>query len=98
MIGTWIAINQYQTGFIGAIIVGFFAGFVVRQLKRIALPDSMSSLGSIFIYPLVGTFVTCGAVMWLIGAPIASSMLWLNQFWHRWPIPAKWCSERYWGR
>ncbi len=24
MIGTWIAINQYQTGFIGAIIVGFF--------------------------------------------------------------------------
>ncbi|MBU5868531.1 PTS transporter subunit EIIC, partial [Vibrio cholerae O1] len=80
MIGTWIAINQYQTGFIGAIIVGFFAGFVVRQLKRIALPDSMSSLGSIFIYPLVGTFVTCGAVMWLIGAPIASSMLWLNQF------------------
>ncbi|KAA1207441.1 fructose-specific PTS transporter subunit EIIC [Vibrio cholerae] len=80
MIGTWIAINQYQTGFIGAIIVGFFAGFVVCQLKRIALPDSMSSLGSIFIYPLVGTFVTCGAVMWLIGAPIASSMLWLNQF------------------
>ncbi|HGF7365882.1 TPA: fructose-specific PTS transporter subunit EIIC [Vibrio cholerae] len=80
MIGTWIAINQYQTGFIGAIIVGFFAGFVVRQLKRIALPDSMSSLGSIFIYPLVGTFVTCGAVMWLIGVPIASSMLWLNQF------------------
>lgn len=80
MIGTWIAINQYQTGFIGAIIVGFFAGFVVRQLKKITLPDSMSSLGSIFIYPLVGTFVTCGAVMWLIGSPIASSMLWLNQF------------------
>ncbi|MFL1906597.1 fructose-specific PTS transporter subunit EIIC [Plesiomonas shigelloides] len=80
MIGTWIAVNHYHTGFFGAIIVGFFAGFVVRQLKKIHLPDSMSSLSSIFIYPLVGTFVTCGAVMWLIGSPIAQSMLWLNQF------------------
>ena len=30
-------------------------------IKKIQLPDSMSSLGSIFIYPLVGTFVTSGA-------------------------------------
>ncbi|WP_180983167.1 fructose-specific PTS transporter subunit EIIC, partial [Vibrio vulnificus] len=80
MIGTWIAVNQYHTGFLGAIIVGFWAGFVVRQLKKIELPDSMSSLGSIFIYPLLGTFITCGAIMWVIGSPIASSMLWLNQF------------------
>ncbi|TXY22146.1 PTS fructose transporter subunit IIA [Vibrio mimicus] len=80
MIGTWIAVNQYHTGFLGAIIVGFFAGFVVRQLKKIELPESMSSLGSIFIYPLVGTFITCSAIMWLIGSPLASSMLWLNQF------------------
>ncbi|ENM5737976.1 PTS sugar transporter subunit IIA [Vibrio mimicus] len=80
MIGTWIAVNQYHTGFLGAIIIGFFAGFVVRQLKKIELPDSMSSLGSIFIYPLVGTFITCSAIMWLIGSPLASSMLWLNQF------------------
>lgn len=40
MIGTWIAINQYQTYFIGAIIVGFFAGFVVRQLKESLSPTA----------------------------------------------------------
>ncbi|OZS42953.1 fructose-specific PTS transporter subunit EIIC [Photobacterium sanguinicancri] len=80
MIGSWIAVNHYHTGFLGAIVVGFFAGFVVRMLKKIALPDSMSSLGSIFIYPLVGTFATCGAVMWLIGAPIASAMITLNEW------------------
>ncbi|QIL85332.1 PTS transporter subunit EIIA [Vibrio sp. HDW18] len=80
MIGTWIAVNQYDTGFIGAMVVGFFAGFVVCQLKKIPLPESMISLGSIFIYPLFGTFITCGTIMWLIGSPIASSMLWLNQF------------------
>ncbi|MDO6541698.1 fructose-specific PTS transporter subunit EIIC [Photobacterium sanguinicancri] len=80
MIGSWIAVNHYHTGFLGAIVVGFFAGFVVRMLKKITLPDSMSSLGSIFIYPLVGTFATCGAVMWLIGAPIASAMITLNEW------------------
>lgn len=52
----WIAVQHYQTGFLGAILVGFIAGFVVNQLKRIKLPDSMTSLGSIFIYPLIGTF------------------------------------------
>nr|WP_261859100.1 fructose-specific PTS transporter subunit EIIC [Photobacterium sanguinicancri] len=80
MIGSWIAVNHYHTGFLGAIVVGFFAGFVVRMLKKITLPDSMSSLGSIFICPLVGTFATCGAVMWLIGAPIASAMITLNEW------------------
>ncbi|OAN11670.1 PTS fructose transporter subunit IIA [Photobacterium jeanii] len=80
MIGSWVAVNHYHTGFLGAIVVGFFAGFVVQMLKKITLPDSMSSLGSIFIYPLVGTFATCGAVMWLIGNPIASAMLMLNEW------------------
>ncbi|MCG9680226.1 fructose-specific PTS transporter subunit EIIC [Vibrio sp. Isolate24] len=78
MIGAWIAVSHYNTGFLGAIVVGFFAGFVVWLLKKIQLPDSMMSLGSIFIYPLIGTFVTCGAVMWLIGSPIATAMTVMN--------------------
>ncbi|GAB2652161.1 fructose-specific PTS transporter subunit EIIC [Vibrio panuliri] len=80
MIGSWIAVSHYNTGFLGAIIVGFIAGFTVNALKKITLPDSMVSLSSIFIYPLVGTFVTCGAVMWLIGAPIATTMALLNEW------------------
>ncbi|MBB1314901.1 MULTISPECIES: PTS fructose transporter subunit EIIC [Aliivibrio] len=80
MIGSWIAVQQYNTGFLGAIVVGFFAGFVVLNLKKIKLPDSMTSLGSIFIYPLVGTFITCAAVMWLIGAPIANAMTSMNEW------------------
>ena len=80
MIGSWIAVQQYNTGFLGAIIIGFFAGFVVRTLKQIKLPESMTSLGSIFIYPLIGTFITCAAVMWVIGAPIANTMTLLNEW------------------
>ncbi|OAJ95875.1 fructose-specific PTS transporter subunit EIIC [Vibrio bivalvicida] len=78
MIGTWVAVDQYNTGFLGAIVVGFFAGYFVLLLKQIKLPDSMTSLGSIFIYPLAGTFATCGLVMWLIGAPISATMNALN--------------------
>ncbi|MGF1751749.1 fructose-specific PTS transporter subunit EIIC [Vibrio cionasavignyae] len=80
MIGSWVAVNQYSTGFLGAIVVGFFAGFVVQLLKKIKLPDSMSSLNSIFIYPLVGTFATCGMVMWVIGSPIATAMFVMNDW------------------
>lgn len=34
MIGSYIAVQQYKTGFIGAIIVGFLAGFIVKGLKK----------------------------------------------------------------
>ncbi|WP_094751379.1 fructose-specific PTS transporter subunit EIIC [Psychromonas sp. CD1] len=82
MIGSYIAVNQYHTGFLGAIVVGFVAGFIVLQLKRIKLSEAMTSLGTIFIFPLVGTFLTCAVVMWVIGQPIANMMeslnLWLS--------------------
>ncbi|MGY4027433.1 PTS fructose transporter subunit EIIC [Aeromonas rivuli] len=80
MIGSWIAVQHFHTGFLGAILVGFIAGLIVNQLKRIKLPDSMSSLGSIFIYPLIGTFLVCGIVMWVIGAPIAAMMDGMNHW------------------
>lgn len=78
MIGSWIAVQNYKTGFLGAIIVGFIAGFIINLLKKIKLPDSMKSLGSIFIYPLIGTFIVCGIVMWGIGIPIAAMMTSMN--------------------
>ena len=80
MIGSWIAVQNYKTGFLGAIIVGFIAGFIVQNLKKIKLPDSMKSLGSIFIYPLIGTFLVCSVVIWIIGNPIASMMEAMNSW------------------
>ena len=80
MIGSWIAVQNYKTGFLGAIIVGFIAGLIVQNLKKIKLPDSMKSLGSIFIYPLIGTFLVCSVVIWIIGNPIASMMEAMNSW------------------
>ena len=78
MIGSWIAVSQYKTGFLGAIVVGFIAGYVVNMLKKIQLPDSLKSVKTIFIFPLVGTFIVCAIVMWVIGTPIALMMEALN--------------------
>ena len=80
MIGSWIAVQQYKTGFLGAVVVGFLAGYVVNMLKKIQLPDSLKSIKTIFIFPLVGTFIVCAVVMWVIGTPIAMMMEGLNNW------------------
>ncbi len=73
MIGAYLA-NTMGAGFLGGMAAGLIAGVVVKQLKKINLPISLKTLGSIFIYPLVGTFITGGIIVWLIGAPIAYIM------------------------
>ena len=79
MIGAWLAAEN-GAGFLGAIIVGFLAGYIVNQLKRIPLSPTLKPLGAIFIYPLVGTFLTSAIVIWFIGYPIASMMTHLNDW------------------
>ena len=79
MIGSWLA-AQYGAGFIGAIIVGFLAGYVIQWLKRIPLSPTYRPIGAIFIYPLIGTLIVGGIVIWLIGHPIAFIMQSLNEW------------------
>lgn len=81
MIGAYLA-DQIGAGFLGGIVAGFIAGYVVKALKKIKLPISLKSLGSIFLYPLFGTLITGGIIVWVIGAPISLLMdgltNWLN--------------------
>lgn len=80
MIGTYIAVNHYKTGFLGAIIVGFIAGYVVLYLKKIPLSKTFKSLGPIFIYPLAGSLIVSFIVIFIIGTPVANLMNGLNQW------------------
>ncbi|MDA1477232.1 PTS fructose transporter subunit EIIC [Bacillus changyiensis] len=81
VIGAYLA-SQVGAGFLGGILAGFLAGIIVFQLKKIKLPIALKSLGSIFLYPLVGTFLTGAIIVWVIGSPIESVMKgltnWLN--------------------
>ncbi|MBY9077810.1 PTS fructose transporter subunit EIIC [Paenibacillus sp. HN-1] len=80
-IGALLA-NQVGAGFLGGMAAGFLAGFVVSMLKRIKLPPALRSLGTIFLYPLCGTLIVGGIIVWGIGGPIAILMSsltdWLN--------------------
>lgn len=90
MIGAYLA-KEVDAGFIGGILAGFIAGYVVRLLKKINLPLSLKSIGTIFLYPLGGTIITGGIVVWVIGTPIAYIMqlltVWLSQLSHVGKIP-----------
>ncbi|MGI9273715.1 MAG: PTS fructose transporter subunit IIC [Endozoicomonas sp.] len=81
MIGAWLS-TDYGAGFLGAIIVGFMAGYIVLLLKKIPLSPTMRPLGAIFIYPLAGTFLTATLVIWVIGQPLALAMISLNDWLH----------------
>ncbi|HAS6067801.1 TPA: PTS fructose transporter subunit IIC [Vibrio vulnificus] len=67
-------------GFLGCIVAGFIAGGVVFQLKKIPLSANMTALGAYFIYPLLGTLISAGIVLWGIGEPIKVFMASMNEF------------------
>lgn len=76
-IGAYLA-KDVGAGFLGGILAGFIAGYTVKALKKIKLPTSYKTLGTIFIYPLVGTLVSGGAILLLLGKPIAVFMNWMT--------------------
>ncbi|EJE8547222.1 PTS fructose transporter subunit IIC [Vibrio vulnificus] len=67
-------------GFLGCIVAGFIAGGVVFQLKKTPLSANMTALGAYFIYPLIGTLISAGIVLWGIGEPIKIFMASMNEF------------------
>lgn len=67
-------------GFLGCIAAGFIAGGVVLQLKKIPLSPNMTALGAYFIYPLIGTLVSAGIILWGIGEPIKIFIASMNEF------------------
>lgn len=61
-IGGWIANNPVlegtqSSGFLGAIIAGLIAGFLVEWLKKMPFPEMISSLKTMMVIPLVSALV-----------------------------------------
>ncbi len=79
MCGAWLA-QSIDAGFLGGIAAGFIAGAIVYQLKKIRLPISLKSLGSIFLYPLIGTFITGIIILGFIGPPLSILMDFLTEW------------------
>lgn len=60
-------------GFLGGIIAGFFAGYVMLFLIKLlkGLPKQFEGLKSIFILPILG-ILSVGVLMTLLGEPVAA--------------------------
>ena len=65
-VGGAIAANG-TSGFLGALVAGFLAGYVVVLLKKICskLPDSLEGTKPVLIYPLFGIFIV--GVLLIVG-------------------------------
>lgn len=67
------------SGFLGALLAGFIAGFFVKWLAKACdvLPDSLAGIRPILLYPLIGIFFVGFICTLVIGPPIAGINGWL---------------------
>ncbi|MDP8032831.1 fructose-specific PTS transporter subunit EIIC [Pasteurella atlantica] len=83
-IGGWIANNgsfygaSAGTGFIGAIIAGLLVGYFVRFIVQQNYSKMVAPLVPIMIAPILGSVFIATLFIFVIGAPIADLMQWLN--------------------
>ncbi|WP_412989147.1 PTS fructose transporter subunit IIC [Pediococcus siamensis] len=59
------------TGFIGAIVVGFAAGYLVKWFNSWKVPQSIRPVMPIFVIPLLGTGIITAGFILILGAPIS---------------------------
>ncbi|MDP8161902.1 fructose-specific PTS transporter subunit EIIC [Pasteurella skyensis] len=83
-IGGWIANNgsfygaSAGTGFIGAILAGLLVGYFVRFIVQRDYHKMVAPLVPIMIAPILGSVFIAALFIFVIGAPIADLMQWLN--------------------
>lgn len=73
--------NETGAGFLGGIIAGFFAGYLMYYVGKLlsGFKREYEGLKSIFLMPLIGIFVT-GMFMLTLGKPVAG----INEFLMSW--------------
>lgn len=79
MVGGGIAAVNGST-FLGAIISGFLAGYLVKYVKRVKVPESLGALAEILVIPVVSALAVGLASIYLIGIPVAWLMSALTSF------------------
>ena len=70
--------TEAGTGFLGCIVVGYAAGYLVKWMNSWNVPKSIKPIMPIFVIPLVGVSVISAAFILLLGSPISWLMEGLN--------------------
>lgn len=72
-VGGSIAANG-TSGFLGALVAGFVAGYIVNLLKKIfsKLPESLDGVKPVLLYPLLGIFIIGVIMQFVVEPPIGA--------------------------
>lgn len=72
-VGCSIAANG-TSGFLGALVAGFVAGYIVNLLKKIfsKLPESLDGVKPVLLYPLLGIFLIGVIMQFVVEPPIGA--------------------------
>ena len=84
MVGGWMATDPWGlgqgSGFLGALIMGIIAGYLVNLLKKIPVPTSLKSLLPTLIIPVIGVLAVGCIYFYIIGGPISALTTTLTNF------------------
>ena len=72
-VGGSIAANG-TSGFLGALVAGFVAGYIVLLLKKVfsKLPESLDGMKPVLLYPLLGIFLVGVIMQFVVEPPIGA--------------------------
>lgn len=78
-VGGAIAANG-TSGFLGALVAGFLAGYTIRLLKKLfaKLPDSLEGIKPVLLYPLLGIFIVGVVMTYIVEPPIGALNTMIN--------------------
>ena len=80
MIGGAVA-TQLNAGFLGALVAGFLAGYIVVLIKKyIKLPKTLQGIMPVLIIPVLGSLSTGLILYYVIGKPVAFINTSMNDF------------------
>ncbi len=66
--------NEGGSGFLGALLAGFIAGYLVLFLKKVfsKLPEDLEGLKPVLLYPFFGILLIGAIIMFLINPPVSA--------------------------
>jgi PTS system fructose-specific IIC component/PTS system mannose-specific IIC component len=72
--------TEAGTGFLGCIVVGYAAGYLVKFMNSWKVPKTIKPVMPIFVIPLLGVGIISSAFILILGKPVAWLMTNLNIF------------------
>lgn len=68
------------SGFLGALLAGFLAGYLMNALKKLfaALPQSLEGVKPVLLYPVCGVLLIGVLIAFLVNPPVAQINFWMT--------------------